>query len=306
MNKRKNKYIDKRDWKKYNKELIDRGYFYINPAFLKTWNEEIKKMNARKIGQPYLYPKSMIEFLAVLNPKYNVRALEGIMRALSEKYHQFPVICYTQINRRINALDLTFPVENNNIIFDDVVGCDGTGIKVSNRGEWMRQKWKVRRGWIKVVTLANKNGKIIDVSVGTETMNENFAFRKMLKLHASAIRRTYNDGLYDTKANFELCKQLKIEPIIKIRKNASTNANGSMFRKNFVLEYKKLGHKKWVKKKGYGNRWLCTEVLYSAVKRMEGEFVRATKKENMFHEAKMKFWVYNKIKQATRENCVVF
>jgi len=26
----------------------------------------------------------------------------------------------------------------------------------------------------------------------------------------------------------------------------------------------------------------------------------------MFHEAKMKFWVYNKIREATRGNCVVF
>ena len=300
MKKRK-KYVDKRDWVKYNEELVMRGYFYINPKFLETWNEEIRQMNAGKVGEPYLYPKSMIEFLAVLSPKYDVRALEGIMQALSEKNYNFPVISYSQINRRINALDLTFPIENNNIIFNDIVGCDGTGIKVSNRGEWMRQKWKIRRGWIKVVTLANKRGKIIDVEVGIETMNENFAFRRMLKMHKNSIKIAYGDGTYDTKANFELCKQLKINPVFKIRKNASSNANGSMFRKKFVMEYKKLGHKKWVKKRKYGNRWLCTEVIYSAVKRMEGECVRATKKENMLHEAKMKFWVYNKVKELTNE-----
>jgi hypothetical protein len=305
MKKRK-KYIDKRDWKRYNEELVMRGYFYINPIFLETWNDEISKMNAGKVGQPYLYPNSMIEFLAVLSPKYDVRALEGIMRAISKEYCNFPAISYSQINRRINGLDLTFSVDNNNIVFDDFVGCDGTGIKVSNRGEWMRHKWQVRRGWIKVVTLANKNGKIIDVSVGTETMDENFAFRRMLKLHANSISTTYNDGFYDTKANFELCKQLKIKPVIKIRKNASSNANGSMFRKEHVQEYKKLGYKKWRDKNHYGNRWLCTEVLYSAIKRMEGEYVRATKKENMFHEAKMKFWIYNKIKEATSNNCVNF
>jgi len=296
MKRKKRKYIDKRDWKKYNEELVRRGEFYINPAFLETWNEEIKEMNAGKIGQPYLYPKSMIEFLAVLSPKYDVRSLEGIMKGLSKMNYDFPVISYSQINRRVNALDLTFPVENNNIFFDDVVGCDGTGIKVSNRGEWMRQKWKIRRGWIKVVTLANKRGKIIDVEVGIETMRENFAFRKMLKIHHESIGTAYGDGTYDTKANFELCRQLKINPVFKIRENASSNANGSMFRKEFVDEYKELGYKKWSKKNKYGNRWLCTEVIYSAVKRMEGEYVRATKKKNILHEAKMKFWIYNKIK----------
>ena len=189
------KHIDNRNWKETNEKYVMRGYFYFNPAFLLTWNDEIKQMNAGKVGQPYLYPKSMIEFLAVLSPKYDVRALEGIMKGLSKMNYDFPVISYSQINRRLNALNLTFQVENNNIVFDDIVGCDGTGIKVSNRGEWIRQKWKIRRGWIKVVTLANKNGKIIDVQVGTETMNENFAFRRMLKLHeigrASCRERVY-------------------------------------------------------------------------------------------------------------------
>ena len=254
MKRKKRKYIDKRDWKKYNEELVRRGEFYINPAFLETWNEEIKEMNAGKIGQPYLYPKSMIEFLAVLSPKYDVRSLEGIMKGLSKMNYDFPVISYSQINRRVNALDLTFPVENNNIFFDDVVGCDGTGIKVSNRGEWMRQKWKIRRGWIKVVTLANKRGKIIDVEVGIETMRENFAFRKMLKIHHESIGTAYGDGTYDTKANFELCRQLKINPVFKIRENASSNANGSMFRKEFVDEYKELGYKKWSKKNKSANK----------------------------------------------------
>ena len=300
----KKKYQDKRDWVKYNEELVMRGCFYINPRFLQTWNEEIKQMNAGKVGQPYFYPKSMIEFLAVLSPKYDVRALEGIMRALSKAYYDFPAISYSQINRRINALDLVFPVENNNIVFDDIVGCDGTGIKVSNRGEWMRQKWKIRRGWIKVTMLGNKNGKIIDVSVGIETAKENSAFRRMLKIHHKSIGTTYGDGTYYTKANFELCRQLKINPVFKIREDASDNANGSMFKKKFVQEYKKLGYKKWSKKNRYGNRWLCTEVIFSAVKRMEGEYVRATKKENMFHEAKMKFWVYRKIKEANSTNCV--
>lgn len=298
MNKR-GIYQSKRNWKKYNEKLVMRGYFYINPSFLETWNDEIKQMNAGKIGQPYLYPNSMIETLAILHCKsFDYRALEGLMLGLSKGYKfEFPVIDYSTICRRVNALNITFPVENENIAFNDIVGCDGTGIKVSNRGEWMRQKWKIRRGWIKVTMLANKKGKIIDVIVGTETMKENFAFRKMLKIHHKSINIVYGDGAYDTKENFELCRQLKINPVFKIRENASNNANGSMFRKSFVEEYKNLGYEKWSKKNKYGNRWLCTEVIFSAVKRINGEYVRATKKENMLHEAKMKFWAYNRINE---------
>ena len=54
MANKKRKYIDNRDWKKYNNELIMRGYFYFNPAFLLVWIEEIMQMNSKKVGQPYL------------------------------------------------------------------------------------------------------------------------------------------------------------------------------------------------------------------------------------------------------------
>ena len=89
---KKKKYIDKRDWPKYNEELVMRGYFYINPIFLDTWNDEIKQMNAGKTGQPYLYPKSMIEFLAVLSPKYDVRSLSGIMKGLFSNKINFKIV----------------------------------------------------------------------------------------------------------------------------------------------------------------------------------------------------------------------
>ncbi len=32
---------------------------------------------------------------------------------------------------------------------DVIIAVDATGVKVTNRGEWMREKWKVHRGWIK-------------------------------------------------------------------------------------------------------------------------------------------------------------
>ena len=53
----------KRNWKEYNEKLVKRGEYYVNPRFPDAWLDE-KKMNHRKVGQPFLYPTSMIEFLA--------------------------------------------------------------------------------------------------------------------------------------------------------------------------------------------------------------------------------------------------
>jgi hypothetical protein len=64
-----------------------------------------------------------------------------------------------------------------------------------------------------------------------------------------------------------------------------------------IKKDKKLGYKKWAKKKKYGKRWTGTEWIFSAVKKICGERVRAHKIENMCLEAKRKFWAYQIIKR---------
>lgn len=99
------------------------------------------------------------------------------------------------------------------------------------------------------------------------------------------------------KYPFNLCEKHNIETAIKIRKNARTRSKGSSRRRKEVVEYKRLGHKDWVKEKQYGLRWPASEGIFSADKRIFGEIVRATKKRNMYQEIKLKFWAYNKLKE---------
>jgi len=287
------KYVDKRNWKVYNEQLVKRGEFYINPQFLYTWNDEIKRMNNRKVGEPYLYPNSMIEFLGILHAKsFDCRALEGIMHALSKNTVRFPVISYSQINRRINQMDINFDEYKKE---DIIVGVDGSGIKVSNRGEWIRQKYKIRRGWIKVVIMGDVKGKIVDIRVGNEDTDERRSARGMLRKNGNKIKKAIADGLHDCKDTFDLCKKLDIKPVIKIREDACTKSRGSLSRKENVIEYKEKGYRKWAEENDYGLRWPATEGLFSSVKRIFGEYVRSKKKRNMYKETKRKFWAYNKI-----------
>jgi len=285
------KYKDKRNWKKENAKLIKRGEFYINPRFLETWLDEIEEMNYGKVGQPYLYPNSMIEFLAILFAKgFVYRELQGIIKALSKRFGNFPVICFSQIRKRIKKLPLSFKAKGNNLD----VGIDGTGNKVSNRGEWMRQKWKVRRGWIKVVIMGDTNGNIVDIRIGNENLDERSAARGMLRKNKKNIKKALMDGWHDCEDTFDLCRELGIEPGIKIRENASESGLGA--RPEEVRLYKNIGYKKWAKEKGYGYRWVATEGIFSATKRMFRECVKSHKTRNMYHEAKLKFWAYQKIK----------
>lgn len=297
---KKRAYIDNRKWKEYNEELVMRGYFYLNPEFLSKWNEEVIQMNSRKVGEPYLYPESMIKFLAILHSKFDFRGLEGIMRSLSKTYKfQFPVISYTQISRRYNKLNIDFKVLKEDLEDYLEVGVDGSGEKSTKRGGWMREKWKVKKGWIKVVIMGckNKDGKkyVIDIQVGTETLNERKVARMMIKRNHNNIGKFYADGLHDCKETFNICQEYDILPAIKIRKNAQVRSFGSPKRREEVLIYKSMPHEEWAREKGYGNRWPLTEGIFSGCKRIFGEDVSATKKKNMYHEVKVKFWAYNQL-----------
>jgi hypothetical protein len=174
------------------------------------------------------------------------------------------------------------------------VGGDGSGLKVSNRGEWIRQVWKVRRGWVKVIILGDIHGNVIDVRVGNENLDERMAVRGMLRTNKKNIKKALLDGHHDCKDTFKLCNQLDIEPGIKIRKDA--NSKGLGLRPMEVRTYQELGYKEWAKRKGYGYRWPATEGIFSAVKRIFGECVQSHKKRNIYKEAKIKFWSYQRLK----------
>jgi hypothetical protein len=61
---------------------------------------------------------------------------------------------------------------------DIVIAVDSTGIKVANRGEWMREKWKTRRGFIKIhIAVDVKSKQITSIQVTKENVTDG----KMLK-----------------------------------------------------------------------------------------------------------------------------
>ena len=296
---KKRKYIDNRNWQEYNEELIMRGYFYFNPEFLNKWDEEIKQMNAGKVGEPYLYPESMIKFLAVLHCRFDFRGLEGFMRWLSETYkYSFPVISYSQISRRYNALKIDFKILEEDMKDYLEVGVDGSGEKSTKRGGWMREKWKVKKGWIKVVIMGCKNKKdkkyVIDIRVGNEDLDERSTGRGMVRKNHDNIKVLLADGLHENEDMFDLCDKYDIPTAIKLRDNCSVRTK-SPRRKQEVRVYKSMPYEEWSREKGYGRRWPLTEGIFSGCKRIFGEYVSATKTKNMYHEVKIKFWAYNQL-----------
>ena len=56
---------------------------------------------------------------------------------------------------------------------DVTIAVDSSGIKVSNRGEWIRKKWKVKRGFIKVhIAVDTRTKQILAIEVTKETVSD--------------------------------------------------------------------------------------------------------------------------------------
>jgi len=294
------KYEDKRNWREYNEKLVRRGELYLSLEFVENWDLELARMNKNKRGRPYEYPEQFILFMAFVHIIFYMpyRQMEGFVRKLSELVLLLKAADYTTLFKRIAKTNIPLRDTITTKDEDIVIAVDSSGVKVTNRGEWMREKWRVHRGWIKVHIAVDVNTKeVLAIEVTDETITDHEKFNELIEgtegnVGNAKIKRVLGDGAYDTKDAFNILEKKEIKSAIKTRADASTLARGSPYRAKCVRERKQLGYKGWKEKYGYGQRWVA-EGTFSSVKRIFGESVRATTINGMFQEVKMKFIFYN-------------
>jgi len=210
---------------------------------------------------------------------------------------------YSTINIRVNKIDTSFELPKEGGIS---VSTDGSGMKMTNRGDYKETKYgDGQKKFLKVTISADPyKKKLLDIDVcvdGEGNSEPEVAMSHMENLIAMGydIDRFFGDGAFDVHDLFDLLCQYVIDPSIKIRKNASIDpeGTGSWKRKQEVLNYRKKKYKKWAKEKEYGRRWTGTEGIFSAVKGIFGEGTRSKNIDNLIHEVKRKFWAYDRMCQ---------
>jgi len=289
------------NWSEYNESLVRRGEMLFDDGFLQNWRAELKKMNKGKEGANYRYPNSLILLLATVHAYLlPYRQLEGFLRVMSlhikklkEMVPDFTTIWWRVVRTKIN-LNPKVNLERDNI----VIAVDSTGIKVTNRGEWILDKWKnkrKRKGFIKIHLAVNiKTKKIVSMIVTKEDVHDG----KMLKEIVNDVSKNYDikkvlaDGGYDSKDNFRYLDELKITPIIKVRKNSSIKNNSKCIPRKLSVIQQLDNLKRWEKTHGYGMRWMA-ESAFSSIKRTFGEHVSSVKWNNIVNEVMLKASIYN-------------
>ena len=186
-----------------------------------------------------------------------------------------------------------------------VIAIDSTGIKVTNRGQWMHDKWhlKNKKGYLKIHVAVNvKTKKILTMKVTDEHVHDSKALPELVdsviksdNMTVSAIGKLFADGAYDNNDIFRYLSDNGIQPCIKVRKNSRVIwRKGKNILRNLTVLDQRNDLQKWKGCVGYGQRWIV-ETVFSCLKRMFGEYVYSVKLKNMIQEMMLKVSLYNKL-----------
>ena len=287
QNRWKSKYVDKRNWKIYQKELILQGEFFFDLQFLENWDLELAMMNHEKRGSPYQYPNSLFNWLSPIYSFLSSRKLEGVMNQLAHFIPKLKSCDHSTIIERLNQLDLVLDFDRSKSYR---VAVDGTGNKLTNRGEYITKNWRVQRDWVKVsIAIDRFTKELLDVEVALdkEASDSKLAKKHLANLQDVKLIDFAADGAYYEENLYEILKEKHIQPVIKIRSDASNKGLNPMH--TAVRDLERLGgYEPWKDKYQYGHRWNI-EGYNSSTKRTFGETLRMHNKQNCFKEAKRKF-----------------
>ena len=289
-----------KSWHDYNESLIERGRVLIDVSFIKSSNKEIKKMNIDKVGAPFQYSDSYVQFLAFLKIGFKIpyRMVQGIVRGLSD-YVRIEEIHFTHIRRRMimlkpSILEMDFGDGKEEPI---TLIVDASGLTVSRKGHYIEQKWiRKKKEFVKLhIAVDAKSKKVVSFRITKGTVHDAKKFCPLVREAAKKydIEKLHADKAHDNRRNFNLLDELDVEPAIEIRNNASTRSGGCQLRREEVLLIKKLGYEGWKRIKDVGRRWIA-EIVFSSIKRVLGEDLLSRKFSTQKVEAGLKVMLYNK------------
>jgi IS5 family transposase len=301
------------NWSAYNQSLVRRGEILIGFDIIDNWDTELKQMNKDKVGEPFHYPNTFLLLLGYAKAYFHLpyRQTEGIAQGHA-KWKVPSIPDYTTINRRINRLDIKIKEDDKNRKFEDeyiVIAIDSTGIKVTNRGQWMQDKWNVRnnkKGYLKIhIAVDVKSKKILSMKVTDEHVHDSKELPElvdniiksddMTTTTTTTIGKLFADGAYEGNEIFRYLEDNGILPCIKVRKNARVRWKKGNILRNLSVLTQRNDLQKWKDSVSYGQRWIA-ETVFSCIKRtFDREYVYSVKFKNMIQEMMLKASLYNKM-----------
>jgi Transposase DDE domain len=175
------------------------------------------------------------------------------------------------LQKRINQLDISSNRLDDNDDNDGIIiAIDSTGIKVTNIGQWMQDKWNIKKkkkkkkGYLKIhIAVDIKTKEILALEFTDEKVHDGRKIMPKLIEHILTnnnhikIMSVIGDRSYDSNGNFKYLQNKRILPAIKVRKNSIiTRKNNRLRNREVYSQLKDL--LKWKKRRGHMEKdgWL--------------------------------------------------
>lgn len=295
-----------RNWKHYNRSLINRGNLTIwfSEAAIKNWYHKPQKTQKR--GRPIIYSDTYIELALTIRTLFHMplRATQGFLEGLVFLLGlNLQVSHYSRLSRRASTLNIQLNTLKNAGKKPTDLVVDSTGLKIFGEGEWkMRTHGKQkRRTWRKYHVSVNPATHEVTAIELTEANVHDCTVMPALLSTQKNIGQVYADGAYSFKEGFDAIAQSDGIPSIPVRSGTTIvrkNPSPGQELRNKLLQdiWDAGGRITWKKASGHHRRSLVETHMFR-LKKILGGTLRGRNFINQKTEAKIMANILNKMAQ---------
>lgn len=293
-----------RNWKHYNRSLINRGNLTIwfSEDAVKNWYQKPQKN--RKRGRSFIYSDTYIELALTIRTLFHLplRATQGFLEGLVFLLGlNLNVSHYSRLSRRASSLNIQLnTLKNTAKKLTDLV-IDSTGLKIFGEGEWkMRTHGKQkRRTWRKYhVSVDPATHEVTAIELTEANVHDCTVLPALLSKQKN-VGKVYADGAYSFKEGFDAIAQSGGSPSIPVRSGTTVvrknPSPGQELRNELLQEIREAGGRIAWKKSSDHHRRLLVETHMFRLKTILGSALRGRSFANQQTEAKIMANILNKM-----------
>lgn len=292
-----------RNWKEYNRSLMNRGSltFWISAELLDNW---IVKEDRGQRGRSFVYAEAAILAMASVKFVFHQAGRQtcGLMASIFRLLKvELPVPDHSTLSRRLSDLAVSLPIKVSKRARHIV--CDSTGVKVYGEGEWKVRTHGAskRRTWRKLHLQTDEaTGEIVACAGTKNSVSDCEMFAPLLAENEQQIGQISADGAFDRWKVYEAIERRGIEKTaIPPNKRARIKQHGNCSKEPLTRDanlrfIRRSGRKKWKRESHYHRRSLAETAIYR-FKRIFTDKLQSRSIENEFQEMKIKCVILNRM-----------
>lgn len=285
-----------RNWRQYNKALVQRGSLtlWIDTRSTNTW---VDYSHPHRRGRQRTYTDAAILCALLLREVYHLplRSTQGLVHSVLRLMRvSLPVMHYSTLSRRARCLELPLaaPRKIRHLVIDS------TGLQVYGEGEWKVRVHGAdkRRTWRKLhIAMDAKTHLLTSVLLTDNEQLDRAAMPTLLQDTEAKIKYVCADGAYDFEQCYRAIKKCGAAPLIPPRSDAVVRGRSPFEQRDEnVREIKKRGRRKWKQESGYHTRSLV-ECAFFRLKTIFSEKLKSRTAERQQIEAELRCLALNRM-----------